>query len=517
MPTPVNTITPAQAATFAKGLRDPDSFPRQLVRFGGLLLALPLLLVWKYPILIAALAVATAAVYTASYLVADWTLIAALAVAPVVLLAAWRTWHRSSFAPVGAWLLGCARCGLVYRWRWRHHAIACGLGMRDKDGDITTPRLVRVLSKPGRDELKVRMLPGQTPDLYLTRVLPLAHAFRIGHSHPEYIDRVTATCTRSGMVTITFPRADPLRRDVAPFTPPPAERLDLSALPVARLDSTMDAYRLPLLYTHVLVAGATGSGKGSVLWSIVNALAPGIPTGLVQLYGIDPKGGMELALGKSLFHRLAYDQGDDRPGEARAADLIKVMEDLADVSAARAARYAGKLRKFTPTPDEPYIVLVIDELAYLTKYMPFPTLKKTFAQAMATVLTQGRAVGVTIVGLLQDPRKDTVPERSLFPVKIGLRLDSASESQMILGTAAHEKGGHCEAIPQGLPGVGYVLIDGDPTPRRVRFSYLSDDDVRALAWTNPTPPPPPPPALTAVPNNDSDSDSDSDQAREVAA
>ncbi|PZF85170.1 cell division protein FtsK [Jiangella anatolica] len=468
-----------------------------------LLIAWPLVLVWKFPILVAALVVAAGAVYAASYLVADWTLVAAATVAPVVLLAAWRTAHRSSFAPVGAWLLGCVRCGLLYRWRWRHHAIACGLGMRDKDGEVITPRLVRVLSKPGRDELKVRMLPGQTPDLYLTRVVPLAHAFRIASSHPEYIDRVTATCTKSGMVTITFPRADPLRHYVPPFRHPPAERLDLSALPVARLDSTMDAYRLPLLYTHVLVAGATGSGKGSVLWSIVNALAPGIPVGLVRLYGIDPKGGMELALGRSLFHRLAYDTGDDRTGEERAADLVRVMEDLADVSAARAARYAGKLRKFAPSPDEPYIVLVIDELAYLTKYMPFPALKKTFSQAMATVLTQGRAVGVTIVGLLQDPRKETVPERSLFPVKIGLRLDSASESRMILGDAGYERGGHCEAIPTGLPGVGYVLIDGDPTPRRVRFSYLSDDDVRALAWTNPTPPPAPPAAaLVAVPDND---------------
>lgn len=502
MPAPVTPITPGQAATFAKGLRDPDSFPRQLTRMAVLLMAWPLVLVWKYPIPTATLTVAAAAIWAADALMVGWTLVAAAVAAPVVLLAVWRTLHRSSFAPLGAWLLGCLRCALVYRWRWRHHVIACGLGMRDKDGDITTPRLVRVLSKPGRDELRVRMLPGQTPDLYLTRVLPLAHAFRVGHSHPEYIDRVTATCTRSGTVTLVFPRADPLRRDVPPFPHPPVNRLDLSALPVARLDSTMDGYRLGLLYTHVLVAGATGSGKGSVLWSIVNALAPGIPAGLVRLYGIDPKGGMELALGKSLFHRLAYDTGDNRPAEDRAADLVRVIEDLAKVSSARAARYAGKLRTFTPTTSEPYIVLVIDELAYLTKYMPFPNLRKTFAQAMATVLTQGRAVGVTIVGLLQDPRKETVPERSLFPVKIGLRLDSASESQMILGQAAHERGGHCENIPKALPGVGYVLIDGDPTPRRVRFSYLTDHDVRALAWTNPTPPPPPPPALAAVSGRD---------------
>lgn len=76
-----------------------------------LLVAWPLVLVWKAPILIAALAVA--AVYTVNAAVTDWTLIAATAVAPVVLLALWWTVHRSSFAPVGAWLLGSLRCGLV--------------------------------------------------------------------------------------------------------------------------------------------------------------------------------------------------------------------------------------------------------------------------------------------------------------------------------------------------------------------------------------------------------------------
>jgi S-DNA-T family DNA segregation ATPase FtsK/SpoIIIE len=37
-------------------------------------------------------------------------------------------------------------------------------------------------------------------------------------------------------------------------------------------------------------------------------------------------------------------------------------------------------------------------------------------------------------------------------------------------------------VPRGAaPGVGYVVLDGDPTPMRVRFSYLSDDDIAGLA------------------------------------
>ncbi|TNH30656.1 hypothetical protein FHG89_06335 [Micromonospora orduensis] len=46
-----------------------------------------------------------------------------------------------------------------------------------------------------------------------------------------------------------------------------------------------------------------------------------------------------------------------------------------------------------------------------------------------------------------------------------------------------DRGALCDRIPQSLPGVGFVVIDGDPTPMRVRFSYLSDDEIREMAQT----------------------------------
>lgn len=510
MSAPVNTLTPAQAATFANGLRDRDSWPRQLLRTVGVALAIGLvipgvvLLLWKAPVLVAALLIAAAAVLgTWVFLAADWTLVAAAVVAPVVLLALWRQLHRDSFAPVGAWLLGCLRCGLLYRWRWRRHTIACGLTARNADGDPVIPRLVRVISRYGRDELRVRLLPGQTPDDWRKHMVELAHAFKVGHAHPEFIDRVTVRCDKSGTVTLVFPRGDKLTAPVPRFTPPPVTRIDFERLPVARMEDGR-TYRLPLLYSHVLVAGATGSGKGSALWSIMNALSPAIPSCVVQAWGIDPKGGMELALGRSLFHRLAYGKPDGRTAEERAEDLVKVMEDLKDIAEDRAARYAGKTRKFVPSSGEPFVVCIVDELAYLTSYMPFKKLQARFAAALSTVLTQGRAVGVTVVALLQDPRKETVPARNLFPVKIALRLDSGEESKMMLSTVAWERGAHCETIPPSLPGIGYVLMDGDPTPHRVRFSHITDNDVRQLAWTYPTPPPAPPAHLTVVPDPNED-------------
>jgi len=61
---------------------------------------------------------------------------------------------------------------------------------------------------------------------------------------------------------------------------------------------------------HLLVAGATGSGKGGVVWSLLAGIGPAIRDGLVQVWVIDPKGGMEFASGHALFSRFAYDTGE---------------------------------------------------------------------------------------------------------------------------------------------------------------------------------------------------------------
>ena len=56
---------------------------------------------------------------------------------------------------------------------------------------------------------------------------------------------------------------------------------------------------------HTLTAGASGSGKASAMWMLLVNLAPAIKTGLVQVHGIDLKGGVEHALGSRLFTRQA--------------------------------------------------------------------------------------------------------------------------------------------------------------------------------------------------------------------
>ncbi|MFD2768608.1 hypothetical protein ACFSX1_31285, partial [Micromonospora eburnea] len=63
------------------------------------------------------------------------------------------------------------------------------------------------------------------------------------------------------------------------------------------------------------------------------------------------------------------------------------------------------------------------ELAALTAYITDRKVRDRIKESLGLLLSQGRAVGVHVVAALQDPRKDVLPFRDLFPTRIGLRLN----------------------------------------------------------------------------------------------
>jgi S-DNA-T family DNA segregation ATPase FtsK/SpoIIIE len=103
--------------------------------------------------------------------------------------------------------------------------------------------------------------------------------------------------------------------------------------------------------------------------------------------------------------------------------------------------------------------------------------------ALGRLLTKGRAPGMCVVGALQDPRKEVVKWRDLFPTRIALRLVEDSQVDMVLGDGARKRGARCDEISEAAPGVGYVVEDGSKAVTRVRAGYLTDDDIRTLAQT----------------------------------
>lgn len=228
----------------------------------------------------------------------------------------------------------------------------------------------------------------------------------------------------------------------------------------------------------MLIGGSTGSGKASVLWSVIRGLGPAIRTGLVQVWALDPKGGMELAAGGPLFARFCYGAGDP---DSYEADFAETLEVAVEIMRQRQSSLRGTTRLHTPTEAEPLIVVVVDELAALTAYVSDRDAKRRIANALSLLLSQGRAVGVSVIGALQDPRKEILPFRDLFPTRIALRLTEATQVGLILGEGARARGAVCDQIPESLPGVGYVTVDGQAEPVRVRFTWIADDQIAAMA------------------------------------
>ena len=231
-------------------------------------------------------------------------------------------------------------------------------------------------------------------------------------------------------------RADTLADPISAM--PITRDVDLARLPIGRCEDG-SPWRLRLVSTHVLIAGATGSGKGSVIWSLIRALLPAIASGWVQVWAMDPKR-MELSFGRALFHRYA----------CHATAMVELLEAAVAEMHDRAGQFGGRTRTFTPSTAFPFLVVLVDELAFLTAYQPERDLRKRAEAAIATLTSQGRSVGVCVVGTLQDPRKDVISLRNLFSTRIALRLDESDQVDMVLGDGARDRGALADQISPDL-------------------------------------------------------------------
>jgi S-DNA-T family DNA segregation ATPase FtsK/SpoIIIE len=180
---------------------------------------------------------------------------------------------------------GCTSRGGVARWCtpvWGSYRLR-----------EAVPKISRVKSTPWGDRVLVRLVVRQcTEDLE-------AVAPELARSFGARACRVREG--RPGRLWLEFATGDPLTA-VVPALPVP-EVVDLEAVPIGMREDG-EPWRLRVRGTHLLIAGATGSGKGSVLWSLLRGLAPEIRSGRVAVWAIDPKGGMELGPGRALFTRF---------------------------------------------------------------------------------------------------------------------------------------------------------------------------------------------------------------------
>ena len=143
-------------------------------------------------------------------------------------------------------------------------------------------------------------------------------------------------------------------------------------------------FRLKLVGSHALCVGATGAGKGSVLSAIIAGLVPFVLGGLVNIWAVDPKGGMELAPCRRFFTRFA--RGNSKAAGGYEASLAELLEDAVQVMRERQDRLFGVTRLHTPSTDEPLIVVLVDELAALTAWVNDRAVKKRIESALGLLL-----------------------------------------------------------------------------------------------------------------------------------
>ncbi len=220
---------------------------------------------------------------------------------------------------------------------------------------------------------------------------------------------------------------------------------------------------------HLLIAGATGSGKTVCLNSIITSLImQNFPWDL-RLVLIDPKK-VEMIQYNGIPHLL--EPVITEPGRALEA-LKRVMKEMEERYKRFARVKARNIESYNKSPEAasplPYIVVIIDELADLMMNSPHEV------EAVICRLAQlARATGIHLVVATQRPSVDVVTGliKANFPARISFAVTSTADSRTILDTAGAEK----------LLGRGDMLFlpPDAPKPRRLRGCFVSDEDIEKV-------------------------------------
>jgi S-DNA-T family DNA segregation ATPase FtsK/SpoIIIE len=224
---------------------------------------------------------------------------------------------------------------------------------------------------------------------------------------------------------------------------------------------------------HLLIAGATGSGKSVCVNSIIGCLLMHNTPEDVRIVLIDPKR-VELAnfayIPHLVFSKIITDV-EEVPGTLKA--IIHEMESRYRRFASLGVRnIEGHNKSPRATHKLPYWVVIIDELADLMMAAPIDIERQTCRLAQLA-----RATGIHLIIATQRPSVDVVTGliKANFPTRIAFAVSSQVDSRTIIDGAGAEK----------LLGRGDMLFM--PTdaskPKRLQGSFVSDAELdRVVAW-----------------------------------
>ncbi len=219
---------------------------------------------------------------------------------------------------------------------------------------------------------------------------------------------------------------------------------------------------------HLLIAGATGSGKSVCLNALVASILYRAKPDEVQFLMIDPKR-LELTIYNGIPHLVMPVINEPKEALNALKEALCWMEARYKEFAKFAVRdiedYNKKAEK-----KKPYIVIVIDELADLMLTAP-----REIEEILTRLAQMSRAVGIHIVIATQRPSVDIITGliKANFPARIAFLVASRSDSRTILDMIGAEK----------LLGKGDMLFlpPGKGTPVRLHGAYISTEEAKTLA------------------------------------
>lgn len=216
-------------------------------------------------------------------------------------------------------------------------------------------------------------------------------------------------------------------------------------------------YAEMLKQPHVLIAGATGSGKSVVINGIIHAALFNSPA-QVQFILIDPKR-VELAQYATLPHTIAHAKGFDPAAWKKAlACAVGIMD----------ARYSYMEKKRLRMYDGGDVYVIIDEWANVYKNGGADCYR-----AVMRLTSEGRAARVHVILATQVPKATIIPTeiRENMSARLCLRCNTRTESRVLMDVAG------CEQLPKY--GMGYYVTPGE-TLLYSNLAMISDSELNRL-------------------------------------